>query len=183
MPARLDPESLAVEAMLRLASEIEARASGKCKSLAVRAADLPQLLAQTGLVATALFYISKSDERLYAELLGKLAPAQGQPQEPPQQGRGERDPLPDECGSEGKGYTLGLALLAHAIAAMGSAGLLGKDLSARCNWDSIGGFKGLASCILGIREARSDLKAERILAAYLTSVKRLSEALYKEKEG
>ncbi len=171
MAARYDPEALAVEAVLRLDGVLRSTLGNvKCKSLARRAGELPQLVTQAGLLQATLFYLSKSDEKLLAGLIEVLQG--GQPSL-------EKRSLEEECGKEGKGYTLGLALLSYALTQLAEKGLLG-NASGKCK--SLRDPRSLAECLLEIRRYQVELRAEKLLDPYLNVVKRLADALHREEK-
>jgi len=171
MSALYDPEALAIEAVLKL-DEVLKNTLGatKCKSLARRASELPQLVSQAGLLQATLFYLSKSDDKLLPELAKALRG--GKPSI-------EKKSLEDECGKEGKGYTLGLALLSYALTQLAEKGLL-SAASEECK--SLGDPRSIAKCLLSLRENRLELSAEKLLEPYLNAVKRLADALHRERE-
>jgi hypothetical protein len=179
--AIVDLESKAIDAFLRLSGLIGQALGGatqaKCKPLASRSANLVQLIAQTGLTATTLFYMSKSDVNLYGRLMSALV------QSHPRVDQGMRRALREECGSEGRGYTLSLALLAHALDALAGAKLIpspdGKPNP--CSRPTVASFAGLARCLAHLRSQGVELAVERLLAPYLDVTKRMAEAFYKEK--
>ncbi len=176
-PTTFDPESIAIDAFLRLSKLIEERASlNKCKPLVSKSSNLVELIAQTGLITATLFYMSKSDKTLYKKLVEAIN------QQNPDIDEDNMKELINECQNEGIGYTLSLALLAHAIDSLARMSLIPPPDNGPnpCIRPEIANFKDLAKCLLYLRSQKAELTVERLLAPYLNTIKRMSEAFYKK---
>ncbi len=166
--ASSDPEAISVDALLRLSKLISKLSIRKCEALARRARELPQLVGQAGILATALFYMSKADKDVYKNTLLHLHTASDQPPE----ASGLKKRIEGECAGEGGGYSLALALLAYGI----SRASEGMQAAEKCLQHS--NFQGLAACLQTLRESGNEVIVEAWLKPYLTSLKNLAEAFY-----
>ena len=118
----IDLDILAMDLIERLYKAYQ----NKAETFARRGKDLPQLVAQTGLVTALIFYLSKSDKENYEKIYNYLI----------QQNTDVETvykSLRDEAEGEGKGYTVLLALINVALNKMSQKGFITvnecKDLS------------------------------------------------------
>ena len=176
-----DPETLAMDLMLKLVELIEKHAGGRCRSFSRRASELPQIILQTGLTPATLFYMSKIEsEPLLNELVNVVT---GRTTD--QQSKEIKTKLVDECGGEGKGYTLGLVTIYYALVTMSRMGML-LEASEECRKVLEGErHAGIAmlKCLKIVREQGVEMYVENMLQPYLIAIKRMAEALYKERKS
>ena len=184
--ARLfDAEREAAEAMIRLykccetAKERAGReAAGGTRrepsfgAIAVRVADLAQLVAQIGVFQAAAFMLSKSSDEL--DHIGALLELLSR-----DDGCSEKavETLLRQGGGEGKGYPIALALLLHGLRRLAEEGLVPLE---ECRFDGGVDPASIARCIKSLRgEPGRAVLVERLLTPYLTVCKRFADAFFK----
>ncbi len=164
---RYDPEELAARVMLKLDELIGGR---KADTIPRRASDIASHVASMGVFQAVAFFLSKTDERVYNAVYRYIRGLEA-----------KSDSLvklvESELSGEGKGYSVILAVTMVGVEE--AARQTGVDCSRDGNNTST--LRGVARCLLMLKESGRLVQIDAMLQPYLLTVKRLTDAFYKEK--
>ncbi len=165
--SRFDPENLAFSLAIRLYRATEEEDAEKLRAIPRRGKELPQLVAQIGLVSSLAFYMSKIERAdIYTQLYRYLV-------EDKEPSRDLRQVIVEDCKKEGGGYTVLLALMGAFISKTALDNIVNIDV---CK--NVEKIFDLARCLKDIRESGNEIILEKYSIRFLTVLKRLLEALF-----